>query len=151
MENEPATGELLERKFKEHGLRMTGLRRCILAILVESVEHLTVLDIIERVLSTSLNTNVASIYRNMLVFESIGIVKSHTVQTPQVYYEVAGSVPDHFIDLHTGKAVELHHKALGIFKTAIVEQYGYRQEECYMRLYAYPIKIPTDSSGQDKS
>lgn len=133
----------LEQRCIASGLRMTGLRRCMLTILVESVEHLTVLDVFERVAEKSLSTNAPSIYRNMLVFESIGIVTAHSVQTPQVYYEVVGSAPDHFIDLHTGQAVELHHKALEIFKKAIVEQYGYQQEECYLRFYAYPKEKPS--------
>ncbi|PCJ28179.1 MAG: hypothetical protein COA96_01330 [SAR86 cluster bacterium] len=136
--NKPITVKSLEKICVDNGLRMTSLRRCMLSILVNSVEHLTVIEVIEQVLSSSLNINLASIYRNMLVFEKIGILRSHTVKTPQIYYEVVGSVPDHFIDLDTGKARELHHKALDVFKAAIVEQYGYKKEDCYLRLYAYP-------------
>ena len=138
-----ATVASLEQRCIANGLRMTGLRRCMLAILVESVEHLTVLDVFERVAEKSLSTNASSIYRNMQVFESIGIVTAHRVKTPQVYYEIPGSVPDHFIDLHTGQAMELQHKALEVFKKAIVEQYGYQQEGCYLRFYASPKEKPS--------
>lgn len=144
-EDESITAESIERICVERGMRMTSLRRCMLSILVNSVEHLTVKEVIEQVLASSLNINLASIYRNMLVFEKFGIIKPHTVKTPQVYYELVGSAPDHFIDLETGKARELHHKALDVFKAAIVEQYGYKIEDCYLRLYAYP-KVSSENS-----
>lgn len=150
MEDLAITAELLEIKCKENGLRMTGLRRCMLAVLAEAMELLTVLDIFDRVADKSMSTNLPSIYRNILVLETIGIVESHSFKAHQTYYDVAGSIKDHFVDLHTGKIIELRHSALELFKIAIAREYGYRREDCRIEFYAYPINMTSTSLEQEK-
>jgi Fur family ferric uptake transcriptional regulator len=149
MENITITSELLELKCKEKGLRMTGLRRSMLAVLTEAMELLTVMDIFDKVIEKSMHANLPSIYRNILVLESIGIVKSHSFKAHQKYYDVSGSIKDHFVDLHTGKIIELRHSALELFKTAVASEYGYRKEDCRIEFYAYPNEMTSTSLEQD--
>lgn len=151
MENITITPELLELKCKENGLRMTGLRRCMLVVLTEAMELLTVMDIFDKVFEKSMHANLPSIYRNILVLESIGIVKSHSFKAHQKYYDISDGVNDHFVDLHTGKIVELRHNALELFKIAIVREYGYKREDCRIEFYAYPKDLASDPSGQGVS
>ena len=142
-DQEPITTLALEKKCRAHGLRMTGLRRCMLAILVESTGHLTPMEMFYRVSEKSMSTNVPSVYRNMMVFESIGIVRSHSFHTHQTYYELVGRPYDHLFNLHTGEIIQLKHESLDQFKADIARRYGYKIEACRIDFYAYPLNRGT--------
>lgn len=131
----------LERYIVKRGLRLTPLRRIILEILVTEKEHLTVAQIHLLACNNKSDFAVASVYRNINILVSIGVVEAHQFKKGYATYELAGAKPhDHLIDLDSGRIIEFQNTALDQLKAEIAKQHGYRADACHIEFYAYPIE-----------
>lgn len=131
---------VIECYLVERGLRLTRLRRIILEIFIKSKTHLTVTQIHLLACGCKYDFAIASIYRNVNILVSIGVVETHQFKKGHATYELAGAKShDHLIDLDSGQIIEFQSSALDKLKAKIAKQYGYRTDACHIEFYAYPL------------
>lgn len=130
----------LEKRILSSGLKITRLRRIILEILIQADDHLNVAQIHSLACQGDDFFALASVYRNMNLMLSIGMLTAHQFKSGQAYYELADTNPhDHLIDLTSGQIIEFRNAALDQLKAKIAKQYGYRSEDCHVEFYARPM------------
>ncbi|MDC0598219.1 transcriptional repressor [Gammaproteobacteria bacterium] len=132
---ENSTVNILERKCQQKGVRITSIRHNILSVLAGSESYLSVSKIYDLLASKNLNSNMTSIYRNVAVLESVGVLQSYRFNLHQTVYQVVCDSHDHLIDLGTGEITELHNPDLEKVKAEISRQYGFNPKDCRVELY----------------
>ena len=125
------------------GLRMTGQRRVIAAVLEDSPDHPDVDELYARAVARDPGISIATVYRTVKLFEESGILDRVDFGDGRARYEDAERAHhDHLIDLATGDVIEFFDPEIEALQERIAARLGYRLKGHKMELYGEPIKKP---------
>lgn len=123
------------------GLRLTGQRRVIAAVLEESDDHPDVDELHARAVARDPGISIATVYRTVKLFEESGILDRVDFGDGRARYEDAErDHHDHLIDLTTGAVIEFVDPEIEALQERIAARLGYRLKGHKMELYGEPIK-----------
>lgn len=125
------------------GLRMTGQRRTIAAVLEEADDHPDVEELYTRASSRDSGISIATVYRTVKLFEEAGILDKLEFGDGRARYEDAEREHhDHLIDMHSGEVIEFINPEIEALQEKIAEKLGYRLIGHRLELYGVPLKKP---------
>ena len=123
------------------GLRMTGQRRIIAAVLEESDDHPDVEELYARAADRDSAISIATVYRTVKLFEEAGILEKVEFGDGRARYEDAErDHHDHLIDLQTGEVIEFVDAEIEALQEKIARKLGYRLKGHKLELYGVPLK-----------
>jgi Fur family ferric uptake transcriptional regulator len=128
------------RHLKNAGLKVTHPRKRILEILEsQRNKHLTADDIYRRLLEAGEEIGLATVYRVLNQFESVGLVSKHNFESGQAYYELdSGEHHDHMVCVETGKVIEFVSEEIEAAQRKIADAHGYDIEDHSLVIYVRP-------------
>ncbi|CUJ95553.1 Fur family transcriptional regulator [Shimia thalassica] len=123
------------------GLRMTGQRRVIAAVLQESDDHPDVEELYARASQRDDGISLATVYRTVKLFEEAGILDKLEFGDGRARYEDAERAHhDHLIDINSGEVIEFVDPEIEALQVKIAEKLGYQLKGHRLELYGVPIK-----------
>ncbi|CUH62721.1 Ferric uptake regulation protein [Thalassovita gelatinovora] len=123
------------------GLRMTGQRRTIAAVLQDSHDHPDVDELYGRASARDPRISIATVYRTVKLFEEAGILDKLEFGDGRARYEDAEREHhDHLIDMHSGEVIEFVDPEIEQLQEKIAQKLGYRLKGHRLELYGVPIK-----------
>ena len=123
------------------GLRMTGQRRIIAAVLEEADDHPDVDELYARAAARDPKISIATVYRTVKLFEETGILDKLEFGDGRARYEDAErGHHDHLIDLETGDVIEFFDPEIERLQEKIAARLGYKLKGHKMELYGRPLK-----------
>ncbi len=123
------------------GLRMTGQRRIIAAVLEEADDHPDVDELYARASARDPKISIATVYRTVKLFEETGILDKLEFGDGRARYEDAErGHHDHLIDLDTGAVIEFFDPEIERLQEKIAARLGYKLKGHKMELYGKPLK-----------
>ncbi|MFX0541141.1 Fur family transcriptional regulator [Roseovarius sp. S4756] len=123
------------------GLRMTGQRRIIAAVLEEADDHPDVDELYARAAARDPKISIATVYRTVKLFEESGILDKLEFGDGRARYEDAErGHHDHLIDLETGDVIEFFDPEIERLQEKIAARLGYKLKGHKMELYGRPLK-----------
>lgn len=133
--------ETITERCESKGLRMTGQRRIIAAVLEESADHPDVEELYARASARDENISIATVYRTVKLFEEAGILEKHEFGDGRARYEDAErDHHDHLIDMNSGEVIEFVDPEIEALQEAIAQKLGYQLKGHRLELYGVPIK-----------
>ncbi len=125
------------------GLRMTGQRRTIAAVLQEAEDHPDVEELHARASARDPGISIATVYRTVKLFEEAGILDRLEFGDGRARYEDAEREHhDHLIDMNSGEVIEFVDPEIEALQERIAEKLGYRLMGHRLELYGVPLKKP---------
>ena len=125
------------------GLKVTLPRVKILQILQDSDEesrHLSAEDVYQALRDAGEDVGLATVYRVLTQFESVGLVEKHSFDDGAAHYELnRGDHHDHMVCMVTGKVTEFHHDEIERMQRKIAADAGYELIGHSLVLYVRPI------------
>ncbi|WP_322865565.1 Fur family transcriptional regulator [Aquicoccus sp. G2-2] len=138
--------ETITERCELKGLRMTGQRRTIAAVLEEADDHPDVEELHARANARDAGISIATVYRTVKLFEEAGILDKLEFGDGRARYEDADREHhDHLIDMHSGEVIEFVDPEIEALQEKIAEKLGYRLKGHKLELYAVPINAPMKS------
>ncbi|PIE13854.1 MAG: transcriptional repressor [Rhodobacterales bacterium] len=123
------------------GLRMTGQRRIIAAVLEESADHPDVEELYARASARDAGISIATVYRTVKLFEEAGILDKLEFGDGRARYEDAEREHhDHLIDMNSGEVIEFVDPEIEALQEKIAEKLGYQLKGHKLELYGVPIR-----------
>lgn len=123
------------------GLRMTGQRRTIAAVLEEVEGHPDVEELYNRASSVDPRISLATVYRTVKLFEEAGILEKLEFGDGRARYEDAErDHHDHLIDINSGEVIEFVDEEIEALQERIAEKLGYELRGHKLELYGVPKK-----------
>lgn len=123
------------------GLRMTGQRRIIAAVLQESDDHPDVEELYNRAIKQDRHISIATVYRTVKLFEESGILEKLEFGDGRARYEDAEREHhDHLIDLHSGEVIEFVDAEIEALQVRIAAKLGYELRDHKLELFGVPAK-----------
>ncbi|MGH1353485.1 MAG: Fur family transcriptional regulator [Thalassovita sp.] len=123
------------------GLRMTGQRRIIAAVLEESDDHPDVEELYARASARDSGISLATVYRTVKLFEEAGILEKLEFGDGRARYEDAEREHhDHLIDMTTGQVIEFCDPEIEALQEKIAQKLGYTLKGHKLELYGVPVK-----------
>lgn len=120
----------------EMGLRLTGQRRVIAQVLESAEDHPDVEELHSRVARIDSRVSLATVYRTVKLFDSLGILDRVDFGDGRARYETAGRAHhDHLIDLATGAVIEFVDPEIEKLQERIARRLGYRLTGHRMELF----------------
>ncbi len=114
---------------QQHGLRLTRQRRLIFSILEKAQNHLNAKEILEEAQKSDPGIDQVTIYRNLAVLKSLGVVDELDLlhlQGGQHYYEARQTrAHSHVACLHCGKVFEFYTPAMQRINQALAKECGF--------------------------
>ena len=108
------------------GLRLTGQRRTVTAVLEEAHDHPDVETIHARAAALDPSISVATVYRTLNLFEEAGIVERREFGDGRARWEDAErDHHDHLIDMQTGAVIEFVDPEIEALQERIAKRLGY--------------------------
>lgn len=142
------TDTILER-CEAKGLRLTGQRRTIAAVLEEAQDHPDVEELYARASGVDPKISLATVYRTVKLFEEAGILEKLEFGDGRARYEDAErDHHDHLIDIHSGEVIEFVDEEIEELQERIAERLGYELRGHRLELYGVPKKDKT--GGKDR-
>ncbi len=133
--------ETITDRCEAKGLRMTGQRRTIAAVLEESDDHPDVEELYARASDRDSNISIATVYRTVKLFEEAGILEKVEFGDGRARYEDAErDHHDHLIDLQSGEVIEFVDSEIEALQEKIARKLGYRLKGHKLELYGVPLK-----------
>lgn len=133
--------ETITERCEAKGLRMTGQRRTIAAVLEESEDHPDVEELYARASARNSGISIATVYRTVKLFEEAGILDKLEFGDGRARYEDAErDHHDHLIDLHSGEVIEFVDAEIEALQEAIARKLGYKLKGHKLELYGVPLK-----------
>ncbi|MFY0595871.1 MAG: transcriptional repressor [Cognatishimia sp.] len=127
------------------GLRMTGQRRIIAAVLEDSKDHPDVEELYARASAKDSAISLATVYRTVKLFEEAGILDKLEFGDGRARYEDAErDHHDHLIDINSGEVIEFMDPDIEKLQEKIAEKLGYRLMGHKLELYGVPLKRDSD-------
>ena len=138
------TKTILERCAAK-GLRMTGQRRTIAAVLQDSRDHPDAEELYARATRRDPRISLATVYRTVKLFEENGILDRLEFGDGRARYEDARRAHhDHLIDTETGKVIEFVDPEIEALQERIARKLGYRLTGHRVELFGEPLKDERD-------
>ncbi len=123
------------------GLRMTGQRRTIAAVLEAAHDHPDVEELYARASGIDPNISIATVYRTVKLFEETGILEKVDFGDGRARYEDADrDHHDHLIDLETGRVIEFVDPEIEALQEKIARRLGYSLKGHRLELYGTKLK-----------
>lgn len=133
--------ETITERCEAKGLRMTGQRRTIAAVLEESADHPDVEELHKRSAARDANISIATVYRTVKLFEEAGILDKLEFGDGRARYEDAEREHhDHLIDMNSGAVIEFVDPEIEALQEKIAEKLGYKLIGHRLELYGVPKK-----------
>jgi Fur family ferric uptake transcriptional regulator len=128
---------LEHRQIREAGLKVTGPRVKILAVLEHSDRrHLSAEEVYKALLDAREDVGLATVYRVLTQFEGAGLVTRHHFEGGQSVFELnRGSHHDHLVCVRCGKVVEFVEAAIETRQEAIARRHGFSIEDHSLVIY----------------
>ncbi len=124
-----------------HGLRMTGQRRTIAAVLESADDHPDVEELHKRASAVDPRISLATVYRTVKLFEETGILEKHEFGDGRARYEDAErDHHDHLIDINSGEVIEFVDEEIEALQEKIARKLGYELRGHRLELYGVPKK-----------
>lgn len=150
----------IEALCQERGMKMTGQRRIIARVLSDATDHPHVEEVHRRTMIEDPNISIATVYRNLRLFEEAGILERLDFGDGRARYEEATEGHhDHLIDINSGHVIEFHNSAIEALQEKIAAELGYRLVGHKLELFGIPLSrdrkpdtpAPANTSGGDDS
>lgn len=111
---------------KEYGFKVTQPRLEILKLFNSNKnKHLSPDDVFSKLKSKGSNTGIATVYRVLAQFESVGIINRLKLENDQAIYELnQGDHHDHIICVKCNKIQEFYNDEIEELQKRIVESIG---------------------------
>ena len=139
---------ILER-CEAKGLRMTGQRRVIAAVLEDSDDHPDVEELYARASARDAAISIATVYRTVKLFEEAGILEKHEFGDGRARYEPGGhDHHDHLIDVTTGEVIEFTNEDIERLQERVAAELGFRLIGHRLELFGRPIQAPKKHPGK---
>ena len=123
------------------GLRMTGQRRTIAAVLEEADDHPDVEELYTRAAARDPGISIATVYRTVKLFEEAGILDKLEFGDGRARYEDAEREHhDHLIDLQSGEVIAFVDPDIEALQERIAQKLGYTLKGHKLELYGVPLK-----------
>jgi Fur family ferric uptake transcriptional regulator len=149
----PPEGQLDSQDIKEAGLKVTGPRLKILAVLEHSDRrHLSAEDVHNALLDKEDDVGLATVYRVLTQFEGAGLVTRHHFEGGQSVFELnRGGHHDHLVCVRCGKVVEFFEAAIEVRQEAIALEHGFTIQDHSLVIYGVcadcrPVQEPAAPS-----
>ncbi|MBU2982789.1 transcriptional repressor [Lentibacter algarum] len=134
------TTTIIER-CEAKGLRMTGQRRTIAAVLQDSEDHPDVEELYGRASTLDDGISIATVYRTVKLFEEAGILDKLEFGDGRARYEDAKREHhDHLIDMTSGEVIEFVDAEIEALQEKIAQKLGYELKGHRLELYGVPLK-----------
>lgn len=136
-------GDTILERCEAKGLRMTGQRRTIAAVLQESTDHPDVEELYARASALDAAISIATVYRTVKLFEEAGILEKLEFGDGRARYEDADrDHHDHLIDLATGDVIEFVDPEIEALQEKIAQRLGYTLRGHRLELYGVKAGTP---------
>ena len=123
------------------GLRMTGPRKTIAAVLESADDHPDVEELYARASAVDKRISLATVYRTVKLFEETGILDRVDFGDGRSRYESAERAHhDHLIDINSGVVIEFVDPEIEALQEKIAQRLGYRLKGHRLELYGVPMK-----------
>ena len=123
------------------GLRMTGPRRTIAAVLQASEDHPDVEELYARASAEDAGISIATVYRTVKLFEEAGILEKLEFGDGRARYEDAErDHHDHLIDMNSGEVIEFVDPEIEELQEKIARKLGYELRGHKLELYGVPLR-----------
>lgn len=124
-----------------NGLRLTGQRRTIAAVLESAADHPDVEELYNRASAVDPRISLATVYRTVKLFEEAGILEKHEFGDGRARYEDAEREHhDHLIDIQSGEVIEFIDEEIEKLQERIADKLGYELRGHRLELYGVPKK-----------
>jgi Fur family transcriptional regulator, ferric uptake regulator len=124
-----------------NGLRLTGQRRTIAAVLESASDHPDVEELYNRASAVDPRISLATVYRTVKLFEEAGILEKHEFGDGRARYEDAEREHhDHLIDIQSGEVIEFIDEEIEKLQERIADKLGYELRGHRLELYGVPKK-----------
>ena len=141
-------GDTIIERCEAKGLRMTGQRRTIAAVLQDCDDHPDVEELYARAAERDPNISLATMYRTVKLFEENGILARLDFGDGRARYETADrDHHDHLIDMDTGKVIEFVDPEIEALQEKIAERLGYELKGHRMELWGVRKKDGRKKGG----
>jgi len=116
----------------------TGRRQLLLDILREADNHLDAKELFQKAVKVDPHISLATIYRNLRLFEELGLVEEQRLDKAKCYYEIKKS-NDHYHLLCTtcGKIAEFDSPAIKKLMNEVQENTGFNVTKAVLHLEGY--------------
>ena len=130
----------IEQLCLEKGLKMTGPRRIVAAVLSDATDHPDVEEVYRRATRRDKHISIATVYRTVRLFEEANIIDRHDFGDGRSRYEEAGGEHhDHLIDTQSGEVIEFQNPEIEALQEKIAKRHGFRLVGHRLELYGVPI------------
>tara|TARA_B100000029_G_scaffold308603_2_gene301291 strand:+ start:563 stop:991 length:429 start_codon:yes stop_codon:yes gene_type:complete len=130
----------IEIKCKERGLKMTGQRRTIAAVLSDSTDHPDAAAVYRRAVVLDPRISMATVYRTIRLFEDCDVLEKHDFGDGRSRYEeVSEEHHDHLIDVSTGAVIEFQNDDIEVIQREVAKKLGYELVDHRLELYGTPL------------
>lgn len=135
--------DTITSRCEANGLRMTGQRRIIAAVLQDSDDHPDVEELYARAVALDSGISIATVYRTVKLFDEAGILDKLEFGDGRARYEDAEREHhDHLIDLNSGEVIEFVDEEIEALQERIAQKLGYTLKGHRLELYGVPLKKP---------
>ena len=138
---------VIEKKCKDKGVRLTEQRRVIAQVMSDSKEkygskdHPDVDELHKRINKVDTKISIATVYRTVKLFEESGIVEKHDFKGGKARYEQSPDEHhDHLIDINSGEIIEFVDKDIENLQNKVAKKLGYKLVDHKLELYGSKIK-----------
>jgi len=133
--------ETIIERCEAKGLRLTGQRRTIAAVLEGAQDHPDVEELYARASAVDPRISLATVYRTVKLFEEAGILEKLEFGDGRARYEDAErDHHDHLIDIQSGEVIEFVDEEIEKLQERIAERLGYELRGHRLELYGVPKK-----------
>lgn len=127
-------------KLKEKGYKLTKQRMTILEVIIENIgAHLTCEDIYLLVKDIYPEIGLATVYRTLLLFDNMGLVKKQDLDDGCVRYEISNDCGyhehHHLICINCGEITEVEEDLLDSLEEEIKNKNGFRVQNHKVKFY----------------
>jgi Fur family ferric uptake transcriptional regulator len=123
------------------GLRITGPRKTIAAVLESADDHPDVEELYARASAVDKRISLATVYRTVKLFDEAGILDRVDFGDGRSRYESAERAHhDHLIDINSGAVIEFVDSEIEALQEKIAQRLGYRLKGHRLELYCVPLK-----------
>ena len=137
----------LRRLCAEKGLRVTEQRRIILQVIAGAHDYPDIEELHRRAARLDPRISLATIYRNVRLFQELGILERHEFLNGRARYEASPSEHhDHLIDVRSGRVIEFQSPEIERLQADIAREHGYRIVDHRLEIYVVPL-TGGDESG----
>lgn len=129
--------DLIVKRLREQGYRLTPQRLAILQIIEDDGGHLSPAVIYERAVKRLPGLTEATVYRTLDFLARNGLVLVAHIGDGRLVYETAGHSHHHLICRACGYSIEIAHEQLESLYQKFREQTGFQIDVCHVTFFGH--------------